>query len=272
MTTPLRRTLPLLLAIASALGAADTPPADATAKADPPKLDPTTAIVSEGRQVYRQRDVDALVLIAERHRKAKLSAGEEDQLRQALARILVAREPLLEALQSLPSSLGSGKAHDALLLDILDYQAEPKAAPAGTTPKTADASKPAEPAKAGEPAKAPDAKAENGPVIVSLPPLTQTRTIDKVGKRQLAIQIALLFPDAATAKKFEERAPVIRDAILGYVHQLPPADFAEPDQIALKQGLQTAIAAKLPDFPKDSILIPQLDAGAPDADAKKDDR
>ena len=264
--------LPLLIA-SLGIHAADSAPEPA--KIEAAKPDPTAAIVGEGHQVYRQRDIDALVLIADRHRKGKLSGADEDQLRQALARILVAREPLLEALDALPPGLASGKARDALLLDILDYQAEAvKAQPTRPAEPAKPAAEPTKPGTeaakpAAEPARPADAKPEAGPVIVSLPPLTQTRTLDKLGKRQLSVQIALLFPDAAVAKRFEERAPIIRDAILGFVHQLPPAEFNEPDQVALKRGIQAAITAKLPDFPKDGVLIPQLESGPPDAKDEK---
>ncbi len=258
-----------------------TPPAAA------PKPDPTSAIVAVGRQVYRQRDLDALVLIAARHVKTRISNADEDQLRQALARILVAREPLVEALASLPPGLQSGKARDALLLDLIDYQAEiakPAQPPAasgadGAKPATevaaanANANANANAKSGGDAAKPGDAKDSKdeakpadvaGPVIISLPPLQQTRTLDKLGKRQLSLQIALYFADAATARVFEPKAPLIRDAILGYVHELPAADFAEPDQVALKKGLVAAVTARVADFPADGILIPQLEVGAPD--------
>lgn len=263
---PLLRVLTPWL-VAAAAFAADAPapapkPADATAPSAPSApvapaaLDPTATIVAEGRQVYRQRDIDALVLIATRHRKGRLAAGEEEQLKHALARLLVAREPLLDALASLPPGLANGKARDALLLDLLEYRAE--AAPDAQAP-----SAPAAAATGAAPAAAPaTAPAAKGPVLVSLPALTQTRTLEKLGKRQLTLSIALCFPDAATADRFEPQAPLIRDAILGHLHQMPPEAFAEPDQVALKQGLVAAVRARLADFPADGILIPELDAGA----------
>jgi flagellar basal body-associated protein FliL len=276
MTRLCFRTLPLLLAAACVHSADAEPPktepgkepkADIPAPAiEAPKTDPTAGVVAEGRQIYRQRDVDALVLIAERHRKAKLSSADEQQLRQALARILVAREPLLEALDALPPSLASGKAHDALVLDLLDYQAEghKPADPAKADATKPDATKP----DAAKPA-APEGT-DAGPVIVSLPPLIQVRNVDKLGKRQLSLQISLFFPDAATARKFEPRAPIIRDAILGCIQGLGDSEFADPSQNKLKQALLNAITAKLPDFPKDGVLIPQLDAGAAEAKDKDD--
>jgi flagellar basal body-associated protein FliL len=239
-----------------------------------PKPDPTSAIVAEGRQLYRQRDLDALVLIANRHLKSKLAPSDEDELRQALIRILVAREPLVDALARLPPSLASGKAHDALVLDLLDYQAEPAKPPATSDAKPTDA-KGAE-AKEAAPVDAkaaPDKTADApGAVIVQLPPLVQTRTLDKVGRRQLSLQIALYFPDAATSRAFEAKAPLIRDAILGFIHQLPAADFAEPNQAAYKKGLLAAIVARLPDFPADGILIPELEVGPPDEKDKDKDK
>ncbi len=86
-----------------------------------------------------------------------------------------------------------------------------------------------------------------------------TRTIDGE-HRQLVVGIAINFPDAATSKRFEEKAPIIRDAILGVVDGLSAAAFKEPHQAELKKALEDALAAKLPDFPVSALLIPQLDA------------
>ena len=68
-------------------------------------------------------------------------------------------------------------------------------------------------------------------------------------------------PDLCASFTMEAKAPIIQDAILSYAHQLTPAQIAEPDQIALKAGFAKAIAAKVPGFPVDGVLIPQLDTG-----------
>jgi hypothetical protein len=250
---------------AAACGADAAPaatPAPAPAPAAAPRLDPTAAVVAEGRFIYRQRDLDALVLIANRHAKGKLGPAEQEQVRQSLVRALTAREPLLDALASLPSALASGPAHDALLLDLLDYQAEPAKPVVPAADKAAPAAdKPVVDAKAADAkpeAKAADAPAD-GETIVSLPPLSLNRTCDGIGKRQLTLGIALLLPDAAAARRLEAKAPLIRDAIIGFLQQLPAAEFAEPDQAAMKKGLASAVIAKVPEFPAGGILIPQLE-------------
>jgi flagellar basal body-associated protein FliL len=263
--------VPLALTIAGALAAAD-PPGSATAAtvaaptapatgaasataaaagAPAAQPDPTAAVVAQGHEIYRQRDLDALVAVAQRYAKGKLDPAACDAVRQALVRLLVARERFNEGVGDLPPAL-TGKARDAFVLDVLDYQADvaPPAAPVAAT------------AAVPAPAEAPAAP---GPVIVSLPALTQARTIDKIGRRQLVIGIALLFPDAAAAKACEARAPLIRDALLGCVQQLAPAQFVEPDQAMLKSAFGAAVHAKVPEFPADGVLIPQLDAGPAEA-------
>lgn len=220
-----------------------------------PSPDPTAAVVAEGQFLYRQRDLDALVLIAQRHTRQKLSRLEEDQLRQALIAGLPAREPLLEIAERLPASL-TGKARDQFLLDLLDYEAErvpPKPITPGDVP----------PASAAAPQPAP-ATTSSGPVLVRLPDLVLNRQLDGIGKRQLTLGLAFSFADAAVSKTFEAKAAILQDAILGYLHGLPANEFAEPNQITLKAGLTKAIQSKLADFPADAVLIPQLDVGAPE--------
>ena len=245
------------------LGAADdaAPVADpgarpAAAAASSP--DPTNAVVAEGAFTYRQRDLDAFMLIAARHARQKLSQGDEEQLRQALVRALPAREGLLAALAGLPPAL-AGKARDQLVLDLLDYQAEQ----APRKPLT-----PATPADSGARADEP-AAADGGPVLVRLPNLTMNRTLDGVGKRQLVLGIALYFADPGLSKRLENRAPLVQDAILGHLNALPDRDFAEPNQVTLKEGLIAAVKSKVPEFPGDGILIPQLEVTTPDAPAPK---
>jgi hypothetical protein len=49
------------------------------------------------------------------------------------------------------------------------------------------------------------------------------------------------------------------------VQALPPNQFAEPNQLTLKDGITAAIIAKVPEFPPDAVLIPELDTSAPSA-------
>jgi hypothetical protein len=217
--------------------------------------DPTAAIVAEGKYVYRQRDIDALVLIATRHAKARLAKADEERLREALTTALLAREPLMDALAALPGGF-SGPEREALVLDLLDYQAEPAKAPAAPPP--------VDPAT-GTPGAAPatttgaPAAADNGPLLIRLPPLNLTRSLPGVGKRHLNLTIALFFRDPALAQRLQDRAPLVQDAILGHVQALPPAQFVEPNQLTLKDGITAAILAKVPEFPPDAVLIPQMD-------------
>ena len=71
----------------------------------------------------------------------------------------------------------------------------------------------------------------------------------------------------AIGKALENRAPLVQDAILGHLNALPDRDFAEPNQLTLKEGLTAAVKSKVPEFPGDGILIPQLEVMAPDAPA-----
>jgi flagellar basal body-associated protein FliL len=280
-----RRPLPplaVLILVPSLAAAADaapvTEPATDAVNKDAPlpptTLDPTAAVVSEGKFIYRQRDLDALVLIAERHAKTKLTRDEIDQIRRTLLNALTAREPLAEALATLPTSV-SAKARDALILDLIDYKAEPAPhrPPASAIIKPSDMPQSPDtasdaPAAGGEAAKPADDSSKQsaeGPVLVRLPPLTMVRTLEGIGKRQMQIGLALYFTDAGLAKKLEDKAPLIQDAVLSYLQKLDAAQFNEPDQVALKEGLVKAIQGRAAEFPNDGVLIPQLDVTVPEA-------
>jgi len=273
----------LVLLLTGALSAADakpepkpTPPVTtpATTPAEKPveapptarQPDPTAAIVAEGKYLYRQRDVDALMLIAARHAKTKFAKAEEERLREALTTALLAREPLMDALAALPGGF-SGPEREALVLDLLDFQAEPAKAPATPTPVNdppvagaAPAATSATPAPGASAASAVTAT-NDGPLLIRLPPLALTRSLPGVGKRTLSLTIALFFRDPAQAQKLQARAPLVQDAILSHVQALPPAQFVEPNQLTLKDGITAAIIAKVPDFPPDAVLIPELSTG-----------
>lgn len=226
--------------------------------------DPTTAIVAEGRYVYRQRDIDALMLIAARHAKARFAKTEEDRVREVLVAALLAREPLMDALAALPSAF-SAPEREALLLDLLDYQAElAKAPPAPAADPSAPNAGTAPANPGGAAAQPPAAPPAQGPLLVRLPPLNLTRTLPGTGKRHLSLTIALFFRYQAQAQKLQDRAPLVQDAILSHVQNLSPAQFVEPNQLTLKDGITAAIIAKVPDFPPDAVLIPEMDAGAGD--------
>ena len=226
--------------------------------------DPTAAIVAEGRYVYRQRDLDALMLIAARHAKVRFSKIEEERMREVLTGALLAREPFLDALAALPGGTAgfSAPERDALILDLLDYQAEPAKAPPAA-PATATAA-PAPATDPTAPAAPATAAATNAPVLVRLPELHLSRSLPGVGKRQLTLTIALFFRDPALAQKLQDRAPLVQDAILSHVQAMTPAQFVEPNQLTLKDGITAAIIAKVPDFPPDAVLISGMDASAGD--------
>lgn len=234
-----------LLAVSSA-GAADTPAAP-TPPVPVAAPDPTAAVVAEGRFIYRQRDLDALLMIAKRHARGQVPVTEQESLRLALVRLLTAREALVDALTGLPPSY-TGKAREALILDLVDYQAELARRPATAAPV------------AGVPAATAPAAGSRDPVLVRLPPLTMHRVI-KGQKRQVTLGLALYFSDPEQAGRLEAQAPLIQDAILATAQKLPDAQFSEPDQAALKESLLKAVQAKVPGFPADGILIPQLDTG-----------
>lgn len=275
-----RLLVPAVLLSGFLAAAEPPPPAPSPAPAPAPapvasSPDPTAAVVAEGRFIYRQRDLDALVLIAQRHAKNKLPKADEERLRQALIRCLTAREPLIGMLAELPPSI-QGNARAALVLDLIDYQAEPALPPAAPPPNAnvppptppAPPTATAPPPTAAPPAATAPAAAGKEPVMVRLPVITRTRTLEGLGKRQLTLTLALYFRDPVLAQGLEAKAPLIQDAILGFLQTMPAAQFAEPDQLALKEGLTKAVIAKVPEFPADGILIPQLEAGAAETPAK----
>lgn len=241
-------------------------PTTAVASAQP---DPTAAIVAEGKYVYRQRDLDALTLIAIRHGKTRLSQIEDQNLRDVLINALLAREPFLDALSTLPTGF-SGPERSALILDLLDYQAELTKVPIVTN--EAPVAEPTTTGSAGAAATATTVAAataaikppEGGPMLIRLPALHLTRSLPGVGKRQLNLTIALFFRDPALAQQLQTRAPLVQDAILSHVQGLNAAQFTEPNQLTLKDGITAAIIAKIPEFPPDAVLIPEMDASAGD--------
>ncbi len=223
--------------------------------------DPAAAIIAEGKYIYRQRDIDALMLIAVRHAKARFNKTEDEHLREVLTSALLAREPFLDALAALPGgSAGfSGPERDALILDLLDYQTELAKVPAAQAPAAG-----ADPTVVGAPVTAVPASPDAGPMLIRLPMLHLTRSLPGAGKRQLNLTIALFFRDPAVAQKLQPRAPLIQDAILSHVQGLSAPQFIEPNQLTLKDGITAAIIAKIPDFPADAVLIPEMDASAGD--------
>lgn len=240
--------LPLLLVIAIGLAAGEA------AIAPPP--DPSQAVVAEGISIYRQRDLDALLLVAMRHARnkllspdgkaAQLGPADEAQVRQVVIRALTAREAFAAALAGLPERIPAA-ARDAIALDLLSYQAEPNPA---AVPVAAPA-------------------AAEGPVLVRLPPFTITRAVEGLGRRQLTLGLALAFADAGAAKALEAQAPLIQDAVLGALRAIGPELFVDPDHAQLKARLSDAIRARLPAFPADALLIPQLEAGPADQPAER---
>jgi flagellar basal body-associated protein FliL len=219
--------------------------------ADPQPADPAQAIVAEGSGLYRQRDLDALLLVAMRHvrsralvadgRSVPASSAEEDQVRRVLIEALVAREALVAALARLPARV-SPAARDAIAVDLLAFQAEPNP-------------------RAAQPA---DSVPVPGPVLVRLPPCTVTKLIEGQGRRQLTLGLALAFADVAAAQQMEAQAPLIQDAVLGALRAAGPEVFIDPDHAQLKSRLGDAIRARLATFPADGLLIPQLESGPAD--------
>jgi hypothetical protein len=236
-----------------------------TAPTVTPSVQPnvTAAIVAEGRYIYRQRDVDALVQIASRHTKLRFTKVEEDILRQAIIAMLISREPLQDAITHLPPGF-SGTNRDLFILDVLDYEGEPSKA---TIPPAANAAPNA--TQNTSPSPSPEARSS---LLIRLPSLQLSRTLPELGKRHLSMTIALSFSNRELAEKLQDRAPVIQDAILSYVQGLPPALFAEPNQLVLKDGITAAIVAKVPEFPTDAVLIPEIDTAEPTTEAKSSDK
>jgi hypothetical protein len=211
-----------------------------------PVVDPTAAVVAEGRFTYRQRDVDALVAIARRHAGRGWQSGDDAATARMLATALPAREAFAAALGGLPASL-TGPGRDAFVLDLLAYEADPAV--------SAPAAMPA-PAAPAAPAVAPAA----GPVIVRLPQPTLRRTI-ATSSRTLTVGVALLFPDQTTADRFQSRVEVFQDALIGALGALPDAQFQAPDHALLKDQVERAFRLRIPDLPPGAVLIPALETG-----------
>lgn len=229
----------------------------------PSAPDPTAAIVAEGQFRYRQRDLDTFLAIARRHAGNKLSRVEEDQIRQAVIAAFTTREALLQALALLPSQLPAA-ARDQLVLDLLDFQGEPL--PPQPLRPVAPPSEPSPVAPPATESTTAAAQAAVGtPILVRLPQLSLPRTLEGIGQRTMLLGLAFSFSDEATATALQEQSPLIQDAILGYLHRLPPGEFAQPSQPALKAGIEAAIRSILPNFPEQSVLIPELEVVLPDA-------
>ncbi len=228
----------LILILPCALAAGDA----ATAA---PVVDPTAAVVADGRFTYRQRDVDALVAVARRHAGRGWQSGDDAATARTLAGALPAREAFVAALAGLPSSL-AGAGRDAFVLDLLAYEADPSVnAPAPAPAPTA---------------AAPTAAAAAGPVIVRLPQPTLRRTI-ATSSRTLTVGVALLFPDQATADRFQNRVEVFQDALIGALGALPDSQFQTPDHASLKDQVERAFRQRIPDLPPGAVLIPALETG-----------
>ena len=251
---------------------ANTAPAAVTPPTTSVQPDPTAAIVAEGHYIYRQRDVDAFVQIASRHAKTRFSKTDEENLRQSIIGLLIAREPLQDAITHLPPSL-SGANRDLFVLDVLDYEGElskaatapPPSANAASAATQNSTTTPDAPAASTPTTPTPNAQ---GSTLIRFPALHLTRTLPALGKRHLTMTIALFFHHRELADKLQDRAPVIQDAILSYVQGISPALFAEPNQLILKEGITSAIIAKVPDFPVDAVLIPEMDTAEPSAETR----
>lgn len=223
---------------------------------EPAAPDPAQAVIAEGQAIYRQRDLDALLLVALRHARTRefspdgkaplITRSDEERIRQVVIQALTAREAFAAALGALPVQVPPA-ARDAIALDLLAWKAEPNPAAAA-------------PGAAALPA---------GPALVRLPPFTITRAIDGQGRRQLTLGLALAFADAATAKALEARAPLIQDAVLAALRGMGPGIFVDPDHTELKAKLSDAVRARIPEFPADGLLIPQLETGPADAPAER---
>lgn len=218
--------------------------------------DPAQAVVAEGRSIYRQRDLDALLLVALRHARTRdfspdakaplITRSDEERIRQVVIRALTAREAFAEALAALPEQVAPA-ARDAIALDLLAWKGEPNPAAA----------------------ESPSIPQLAGPALVRLPPFTITRAIDGHGRRQLTLGLALSFADAATARALEERAPLIQDAVLTALRGMGTGIFLDPDHGELKLKLTEAVRARIAGFPADGLLIPQLETGPADAPAER---
>lgn len=243
-------------------------PTTAPTAAAPVEVDPTIAIVAEGQFVYFQRDLDAFLAIAKRHNNNNLSRAEEDQLRRSFMVAFTAREPLLQAIAAMPQSLPAN-VRDQIVLDLLDFQADPMPpkplTPTNAAPQGDVAAATPQAGPAAVAAVAALAAPAAGPTLVRLPPLRLARSFTgKKGEQVLNLGLAFSFSDPALVTSLETQSPRIQDAILGYLHSLSFDEFTMPNQPAMKAGLEKAIQAQVPTFPTGAILIPELDnEGAP---------
>lgn len=265
------RSLVLLACLVSGLVAAEDAP-----EADPlTRDDPALAVEASGEQVYRRRDLDALMLVARRHLDRELATAEESALRALIGRILVAREPLLPLLQSLPPDLAP-QTRDDLVLDLLAYQPQP--APLGapeptdnetetetevaaeTDPPAPESDGPLPPATTGEAVAppAPQPVIDDPPPLaaslIPLPPLSLARRGGDGGTRRLGLSLALRLGEDDDRERVLERLPLIQDAALTTIHGLDAAALLPPDPAAIKTALTPALRRAVPAFTGEVLI------------------
>lgn len=209
--------LPLLLCVL-AIGPTITP---ATAAAG--GSDPSTAVVAEGAYRYRQRDLDALVLIARRYLGRPFQGGEEAATRDAVRRLLVAREAFARERQHLPEAFTASQ-RDRLTLDILDYVAErnPGHVPGSTPTLRPDPGAVANGASATQ--------------LLTIPSITLRRSFGS-SSWNLNLDLSVLADGSD-----ETLIPLLQDALLTWLHDIDQNAFTGLTPKTCKQGAAKALA------------------------------
>ena len=202
--------------------------------------DPQAQVLAEGAQRYRQRDIDSLLLIARRHLGRPFQGAEEQALRASLLAMLLAREQLLAEAAKLPPAYTAAQ-RDRLLLDVLDYQADPGTGVPG-----------------GGAAGAPAAPAPSA--MLELPAIDMQRPKAADGAMaRLQAKVALAVPSEA-ADDMRQKLLLVQDAVLAHLHGLDRAVFASLDlegtRSAIRQGL--AKAAPGPALDRIQVLITEF--------------
>lgn len=191
--------------------------------------DPQAVVLAEGAQRYRQSDLDSLMLIARRHLGRPFQGDEEQVLRTSLLAMLLAREPLLAETAKLPPAFTAAQ-RDRLLLDVLDYRADPGTGTPGGAPSN----------------PAPDATAAPT-TMLELPIIDLQRPKSDGTMARLQAKVALAIP-SASADALRQKLLLVQDAVLGHLHGLERGVFASLDlegtRNAIRQGLAKATAGQ----------------------------
>jgi hypothetical protein len=233
---------------------------------DQPPPDPSAAERATGSYRYVQRDVDALTSVLLRETNQQRNRRLAEQLDHFLPELLLAREPLLEALQQVPAPFNRpSRERDLLVLTLLDYQAERLRTINRSAPSTAAS----QPSVAMTPQHT-QQRTQLQAQYVPLPVLSRQRTVD--GQRHtLHLQVSLSFPSIAAAEAMSNEAPLLRAAMLQTVDGLESELFLRASSAELGPVIQQQLSQAVTGLTPEGVLLVDcwLDDTAPAQKAPK---